>query len=123
MPPTHTPGPWRVCKDQGELEVWRHEPNEVPITRIARISRQPIPSEHGDHVANAQLIADVPELLRILDAAASALSVEHNGERDCEICQTLREANDLLRKHGYGPEPDALEQERSNATKDRSADE
>ena len=59
----HTPGPWRVKKDQGELQVWRHEPNESPITRIAAVCRQPFPIDHGDHVANARLIAAAPDLL------------------------------------------------------------
>ncbi len=66
----HTPGPWKVRKDQGELEVWRHEPNELPVTRVARIVRQPCPIDHGDHVCNAHLIAAAPELLQACEKAA-----------------------------------------------------
>ena len=68
---THTPGPWKRRDDstpsgQRQIQVWRHEPNELPITSIATIHKQPCPIEHGDHVANAALIAAAPELLEAL---------------------------------------------------------
>lgn len=60
---THTPGPWKYRPSDYDMEVWRHEPNEMPIALIARVARQPFPIEHGDHVCNARLIAAAPELL------------------------------------------------------------
>ena len=57
----HTPLPWRrndqsTPSGQRTIEIWRHEPNELPITRIATVHGQPVPIEHGDHVCNADFI-------------------------------------------------------------------
>ena len=45
------------------MEIWRHEPNENPITLIAKVIRQPVPLYHGDHACNGQLMAAAPDLL------------------------------------------------------------
>jgi hypothetical protein len=74
----HTPGPWRYRNSlHGEMEIWRHEPNENPIALIAKVVRQSVPLHHGDHACNGQLMAAAPELLEALKEVMSNLHAAH----------------------------------------------
>lgn len=96
----HTPGPWQVKigSQQPKLQVWRHEPNQLPITRIADVIEQPIPIEHGDHVCNASLIAAAPDLLEACQEAIIALDMDDKFGDDIDARHDAEENAFLLLK-------------------------
>ena len=65
----HTPGPWRVEEESGDLFIYAH-PYEYDIS--IGMAFKPVRDlledrTTGEHEANARLIAAAPELLEVLE--------------------------------------------------------
>lgn len=60
-----TPGPWRYVLDLGDAEVWGPQVNERDSSyiEIARCGQ----ARRPENEANARLIAQAPEMFRLLD--------------------------------------------------------
>ena len=66
----HTPGPWKIRKDDRYNHAYGIEKNKKGLRSIiALINDQWLCEEHGDLVANARLIAAAPDLLEACEEA------------------------------------------------------
>lgn len=82
----HTPGPWtveRLSSEYGSYRIgpaWkRHRAMLIPVAIDKRVDRSHGAMEHGEHDANARVIAAAPDLL---EAAKGLLACLADDERD-----------------------------------------
>ena len=86
-----TPGPWRVEKSEAYKNTWWVIVGE---NRLARVGGSPT-----DTKANAELMADAPELLNALRALCECTIADPEEDRDLTR-RVFADAERLLEKHG-----------------------
>ena len=62
---THTPGPWKVNSQYGEIGSVTNSSGTVAVAQAQQVE----PRSHEGRIANAHLIAAAPELLEALEIA------------------------------------------------------
>jgi hypothetical protein len=95
-----TKGPWRVEKSSNFRSTYRVKAGDVFL--CAAVGR--LESGNGttpeETKANAELMADAPELLKVLRKVLEYSDIKTSWLTIDEAEQAFTEANDLLDKHG-----------------------
>jgi len=88
----HTPGPWKVWASKQSKDIEIQHNGKVPIVKWAGFDESF--REHGEHLANAKLMAGSPELLDACKAARAWLGERRSG--DWPYDQAVNELIDQL---------------------------
>ena len=87
-----TPGPWRVEKSETYKNTWRITADGQPLASLDGDDGEPIETQ-----ANAELMADAPRLLEVLDTLYDC--IDHEMLLPSQL-DAYHQARELLAKHG-----------------------